>query len=64
METSPSFIHFLGFFLLLMITFIDIVNPQMLKCIICRFKQASENVLTKSCFIIKKGLLGYKIQQM
>jgi hypothetical protein len=31
----------------------------MLKCIIYRYEQASENVLIKICSIIKKGLIKY-----
>jgi hypothetical protein len=38
---------------------VDIVNPQMLICIICRSEQANDNVLIKSCYIIRKGLIKY-----
>ncbi len=38
---------------------VDIMNPQMLRCIIYRFEQANENVLTKSCYILNKGFIKY-----
>jgi len=38
---------------------VDIMNPQMLRCIIYKFEQANENVLTKSCYILKKGFIKY-----
>ncbi len=34
---------------------VDIVNPQMLRCIICKSKQTKENVLIESCYILRKG---------
>jgi hypothetical protein len=32
----------------------------MLRCIICKFKQTRENVLIKSCYILRKELIKYK----
>jgi hypothetical protein len=35
------------------------MNLHILKCIIYRFEQATNNVLTKKCFSFKKGLKNY-----
>jgi hypothetical protein len=48
-----------GFFVVNDNLHVDIVNPQMLRCIICRSKQANDNVLIKSCSIIRKRLIKY-----
>ncbi len=47
---------FLGFLTINNILLINIVNLQMLKCIIYRFEHINNNVLTKSCYILRKGL--------
>jgi hypothetical protein len=36
---------------------VDLVNPQMLCCIICHTQQASRNILNKSS-IVKKGFIN------
>jgi hypothetical protein len=36
---------------------VDLLNPQMLRCIICRSQEASSNVLNQSSFTIEKGLI-------
>jgi hypothetical protein len=36
------------------------MNPQMLRCIIYKFEQTNENVLTKSSYILNKGFIKYK----
>ncbi len=38
---------------------VNLLNPQMLKCIICWSQQASGNVLNNFSFIVKKGLIKY-----
>lgn len=48
-----------GFFVVNDNVLIDIVNPQMLRCIICRSEQANENVLIESCYILRKWLIKY-----
>lgn len=35
------------------------MNSHILKCIIYRFKQAIDRVLTKNCSILRKGLKNY-----
>jgi len=38
---------------------IDIVNPSRCWDTLSKFEQASENILSKSCFIIRRGLTKY-----
>jgi hypothetical protein len=37
----------------------DLVNPQMLQCIIYRFEQTYVNVLTQRSTFFRKGLMKY-----
>jgi len=59
-QASPSLIHLLGFFVANDNLHVDNGNPWMLKCIICKFEQVSDNVLTESYSIIRKGFIKYK----
>lgn len=38
---------------------IDLENPQMLQCIICRFQQVIGNILNQPSSIVKKRLIKY-----
>jgi hypothetical protein len=33
---------------------VDMLNPQMLKCIICQFRQTSRNILNHLALLLKK----------
>jgi hypothetical protein len=39
--------------------FVDLVNPQMLRCIICTFHQVINNILNQN-YVFCKGLTKYR----
>jgi hypothetical protein len=47
-----------GFFVVNDNMFVDLVNPQMLRCIICMFHQVINNILNQN-YIFCKGLIKY-----
>lgn len=47
-----------GFFVVNDNMFVDLVNPQMLRCIICMFHQVINNILNQNN-ILCKGIIKY-----